>query len=464
MKYLIRLAAIILILHIILSLCNFYDNKWDISTISTGTLGSPKSAVEQKITHKDSDIKKNVSENKNIHLETKQDIDNKESIDFTSDIKPDIESIDINYPGNYIERAVTIGQLIRWNPETFPLRVYIEKDPGLPDYFYKEVKKAFDAWKKASGNYFRFIYTESEDYADIRCKFDKSYDRDIKNGLMTGGHSAIKIVNNQLKYSEIVFAVYGTNNKYIKPKIMRYNAKHEIGHSLGIRGHSINPADIMYPVSRNFKGDISRGDINTLRLLYSIVPDISNKEFSKEAKTKLVQADEILGDYDSRLARELNYTKQDIELSKESKDRVGAIAELYYAQKNYEAAIKSYKKLIPQVYNTKAKASIYYKIALSYKNMDKYNDALNYALKAYNLTNDPDMAPLAAQIYYDTGNYEKAKNFAQSILRRYPKTYNMYSILGNIYVHEKNYNELKFLAQKAKQYFPENPPITLTYK
>ena len=50
--------------------------------------------------------------------------------------------------------------------------------------------------------------------------------------------------------------------------------------------------------------------------------------------------------------------------------------------------------------------------------MDKYNDALNYALKAYNLTNDPDMAPLAAQIYYDTGNYEKAKNFAQSILRR----------------------------------------------
>ena len=56
MKYLIRLAAIILILHIILSLCNFYDNKWDISTISTGTLGSPKSAVEQKITNKDPDI------------------------------------------------------------------------------------------------------------------------------------------------------------------------------------------------------------------------------------------------------------------------------------------------------------------------------------------------------------------------------------------------------------------------
>lgn len=462
MKYLIRLAAIILILHIILSLCNFYDNKWDISTISTGTLGSPKSAVEQKSTNKDSDIKKNVSENKNIHLETKQDIDNKESIDFTSDIKPDIESIDINYPGNYIERAVTIGQLIRWNPETFPLRVYIEKDPELPAYFYKEVKKAFDAWKKASGNYFRFIYTESEDYADIRCKFDKSYDRDTKNGIITAGHSSIKIVNNQLKYSEIVFGVYGTNNKYFKPGKVCAVAKHEIGHSLGIRGHSTNPGDIMYPL--NHSENISRGDINTLRLLYSIVPDISNKEFSKEAKTKLVQADEILGDYDSRLARELNYTKQDIELSKESKFDVGAIADLYYAQKNYEAAIKSYKKLIPKVYNTKAKASIYYKIAFSYMKLDKHNEALNYALKAYNLNNDPDIAYFIARIYYYTGNYEKAKNLAQSILRRYPKTYNMYSILGNIYVHEKNYNELKFLAQKAKQYFPENPPITLTYK
>ena len=39
----------------------------------------------------------------------------------------------------------------------------------------------------------------------------------------------------------------------------------------------------------------------------------------------------------------------------------------------------------------------------------------------------------------------------------------MYSILGKIYEQENNIDELKILAQKAKQYFPERPPITVTY-
>ena len=55
-------------------------------------------------------------------------------------------------------------------------------------------------------------------------------------------------------------------------------------------------------------------------------------------------------------------------------------------------------------------------------------------------------------------------NFANSILRRYPKTYNMYSILAKIYKQDKNYDELKILAQKAKQYFPKDPPVIVTFK
>ena len=96
--------------------------------------------------------------------------------------------------------------------------------------------------------------------------------------------------------------------------------------------------------------------------------------------------------------------------------------------------------------------------------MNKNDESLNYALTAYNLGNDSAMTPLIAQIYYENGDYEKAENFANSILRRYPKTYNMYSILAKIYKQDKNYDELKILAQKAKQYFPKDPPVIVTFK
>ncbi len=463
MKYLIRLVLIVLILHIIFSVYNYSGKQWSASKNGTGILNSqPRSVVEQKIS--DTDIKTNPREKKNIALQTNNEIYKQQNTEFIFNIKPDLSNIDINYPGNYIEKTLMLGRLIRWNPDTFPLRVYIENNPSLPDYFYKEVKNAFDDWKKASGNFFTFIYVEPEDYADIRCKFNRNFDREIKNGGMTAGLNKFHIDNDLIAYSEITFAVYDTNNKYIKPKKLSITAKHEIGHSLGINGHSTNSADIMYPVLRNYRVNISKGDINTLRLLYSIVPDISNKEFSKEAKAKMIQAEAILGDYESRIAGELDDAKYDIELSNESGHKVARIAELYVAQKNYDEAIENYKKLIHKTSDTKSKALIYYKIAICYKNLNKNDESLNYALTAYNLGNDSAMTPLIAQIYYENGDYEKAENFANSILRRYPKTYNMYSILAKIYKQDKNYDELKILAQKAKQYFPKDPPVIVTFK
>lgn len=462
MKYLIKFIIIFFILSLILSVGIFNNNKWDESGQSIGVLYPHKPASVEKVQKEDADYSINNDKHSKAVYETKSDDTEFES--FILDVKPDFENINVNYPGNYIDKALSLGHIIRWNPDTFPLRVYIENNPELPDYFYKEVKKAFEDWKKASGNFFAFIYVEPEDYADIRCKFLRNFDREIKNNGMTSGVSSFKISNNLIKYSEIKFAVYDTNNKYIKPKKFHSTAKHEIGHSLGINGHSTNSDDIMYPVLQNSRSNISKGDVNTLRLLYSIVPDISNKEFSEEAKSKMAKSADILGNFESRIARELDYTKHDIELSSESKYKVFRIAELYFVQKNYEKAIENYKKLLPKISNTKSKAFIYYKIALSYKNLNKNDESLNYALTAYNLSNDSEMTPLIAQIYYENGDYEQAKNFANSILRRYPKTYNMYSILAKIYDQEKNYDEIVILGKKAKQYFPENPPVTVTFK
>ena len=438
MNYIIRFIIIFVILNIIFSVFNFYntENQWNSANNSTGTLTQTRTDTERQKTENHSFINNNT--------------------------KPLPEKVSTDFPGNYIDRAISYGHLYRWHTDTFPLKVYIENNPELPDYYYKEVKKAFMQWQKASKNYITFVFEDVKDRADIRCTFPKNFDREISGSTITGGISSFKIIDGFISYSQIEFAVYDIKNKYVSRKILYSIALHEIGHSLGIRGHSVNPDDIMYPTLKHFKTKISLGDISTLKLLYSIVPDISNKTFSQEDKQNLAQASDILGDYKGRIPIELQNTREDIQNSRASKDKVGRIAALYYAMKNYEAAVQNYNKLLPSVDDSETKSNIYYKLALSYKNLNKYDEALKSAREAYELNKNSDTAYLLAQIYYETGDYKSAKSFSRSYLDVYPKTYNLYIILGKIYKEENNFEEIETLAQKAKLYFPENPPIYRT--
>lgn len=437
MNYIIRFIIIFVILNIIFSVFNFYntENQWNSINNSTGILTQTRTYLEpRKTEHKD----------------------------FINNIKPLPEKISTDFPGNYIDRAISYGHLYRWHPDTFPLKVYIENNPELPDYYYKEVKKAFMQWQKVSGDYITFVYTDFKDEADIRCTFPKNFDREISDDAMTAGLSSFEINNDLILYSKIELAVYNSKNKYLKPKQLYHCALHEIGHSLGLKGHSANPNDIMYPSAKHYKAKISLGDISTLRLLYSIIPDISNKNFSQEDKQNLLKASEILGDYDERRYIELRNTKEDIENSRVSTDKVSKIADLYYLLKNYEAAAQNYKKLLLSVDDIETKSSIYYNLALSYKNLDNYDEALKAAQQAYRLDSNSDKAALLAKLYYDTGDYKSAQNLAIHVLEVSPKTYNMYIVLGQIYKAEKNWKEMEALADKAKLNFPENPPIYRT--
>ena len=436
MNFLIRFIIIFVILIAILSVFNYNgrENEWTAANNSAGTL----------VTHQ-VNVKKTAQSNKG----------------FVGITKPEVEKISTDFPGNYIDRAISHGKLYRWHPDAFPLKVYIENNPELPDYYYKEVKKAFKQWQKVTDGYIAFVYTDFEDEADIRCTFPKNFDREISDDAMTAGESSFEIDNDLILYSKIEFAVYNTQNKYLKPKQLYQCALHEIGHSLGLSGHSSNPDDIMYPTTKHSKAKISPGDISTLRLLYSIIPDISNKSFSREDKQNLLQASEILGDYDERRYIELRNIKEDIENSRVSTDKVSKIADLYYSLKNYEAAAQNYKKILVSVDDIETKSSIYYNLALSYKNLNDYDEALKAAQQAYRLDSDSNKAALLAQLYYYTGDYESAKSLAINVLEVSPKTYNMYIVLGHIYKAEKNQEEMEALAEKAALNFPENPPVYL---
>lgn len=404
------MSNLIKIIILILIICNFYilfRNNRDIkpNNIQTQTVKVTQTSVKPKQKqHKPNNIDNSL---------------------FSEEVINNRTYINKKFSGNYIDRTLNNGKLIRWNQSTFPLKVYIENNPSLPDYYYTEVRNAFEEWEKASNELLTFTYIYTKSNANIICEFPPDFKSEANEQKMITGYSKFNVEKNKIKNSKIKFASYNFDNKYFSEKEIYATALHEIGHSLGISGHSLNPQDIMYPASSNKSAKLSSNDIITLKLLYSIVPDISNKNFTDKQKEKYITTSDILGEYNTRINIELENTKDDLNASGHlSSNKFLRIAELNYQNKNY-------------------------------------NDALKYAQTSYKLNPNDDAAVILAKIYYETENYEEAKNLLEKLIDRNPKIFNAYSILGNIYMKEKDYAAIEKLYIKGKNNFPDNPPIRM---
>lgn len=280
---------------------------------------------------------------------------------FENTVASNREYLKERFKGHYIDRALANGDIVRWNSETFPLKVYIEYNSKHPDYYYMEVRKAFLQWQEASGNFITFKFVSQKNNADIICSFPNDFNSEKSGNGMIVGISSFNYEDNMLINSEINFATYNSRNEFWSAKEIYSTALHEIGHSLGIKGHSINREDIMYPSSSS-SIYISSNDINTLKLIYSIIPDVSNKEFSQDVKENFLTADDVFGKGQSRYKIELESTKDDIRhtgvaISHKSL-RLGY---LYYKTAQYTQAKKVLEPMLethpnePQVYKTLAK-------------------------------------------------------------------------------------------------------------
>ncbi|HEY9717841.1 MAG TPA: tetratricopeptide repeat protein [Trichormus sp.] len=181
---------------------------------------------------------------------------------------------------DYFVNATAKG-FTRWAPDKMPLKVYIAPAVGLTGYrpaFGKALYAAFDRWKDASDNLFSFTFVQSPADADIDCKFTDDISK--VHSLAEHGDTVSEITPKGLEHAAITILTVEDPNDQDKltDNLMYGICLHELGHALGVRGHSLNPTDVMFfcvPTGdRRF--DLSSRDIATVHHIYSTDIRIAN--------------------------------------------------------------------------------------------------------------------------------------------------------------------------------------------
>ena len=313
-----------------------------------------------------------------------------------------------NIGNNYIEQAPSDKGIVRWSIEKFPLKIALvnQSNVEIPEYYNNEVYRAFSQWE-VSSQILKFSSTNNANDADILVKFE-NLPNDVCDGngcKYVVGFTTPSIKNNILKKMTITLYTKDPNGNYFSDKELYNTILHEAGHALGIMGHSYSSDDLMYmategsnfytPYRSSFQY-LSSQDINTIKLLYKLVPAITNSE---KVNTKgLVYAPIVLGTSKEVSLRKLkdaqNYVKSAPDIPSGYVDLGIAYAEL---NKTHEA-VKALQKALTLSKSDSDKYISYFNIAVVFVNSGDTKNALEYALKAQSISNNDEINELITNI------------------------------------------------------------------
>ena len=216
---------------------------------------------------------------------------------------------------SYLEEIfkVTDGKVVRWGK--FPLRVYIEEPKDNPRYqpeFKQAVLSAMDVWKEKTQDVVSYVEVKNPDAADVRFfwveqyvdrfadpetvpDFYQTYSPPKKNhmfrllqvaSMFAPGYFSLapQAMGAMLQYKQLkkleVIREESVVNLGLKPVegldpeqaqvLIQNMAAQEFGHVLGLKGHSPERGDLMYPELRYDTVQVpTRRDLETLRQLYN---------------------------------------------------------------------------------------------------------------------------------------------------------------------------------------------------
>ena len=309
---------------------------------------------------------------------------------------------------NYLDAVLSAGKLERWNPTSFPLKVYMAKDSQTPKEYVNEVYNAFSTWEKETGGFMRFTYVDSPQSANFVCNFKS----DLKNrgcdnnGAGMAAYQYFTYKNDgRIDKSIVNFSAYACNGEHWSKDFFYSCALHEIGHGLGLRGHSTNKHDLMYPVATaGGRMNVSKADMNTLRAVYSIIPDTIDVPLTPEQTKKLIKSEDFYGNSYVRADFQIEQIKKNIRLTPNQYGLYVELGRAYQDKKDYNNAIKAYSDALKLTDDKDTAVGILCEAANLYIEIKRYQSAEKCIKKALSYGKNDNVTGLLVNMGVEMGN------------------------------------------------------------
>jgi predicted Zn-dependent protease len=184
---------------------------------------------------------------------------------------------------DYLE-SITAEGTYRWPKEKLPIRIFIQNGDlndgksvtGFKQSFKEALITSFDDWSQAAGRRITYQIVGDKEHADIFCTWTSDPREVTENGTLSERGSAKIIVKGNLieRATLKILTRPILAEGILSEDEMKKACLHEVGHVLGLQGHSTNNHDVMF-----FTVDtatvwpvLSRRDKSTIARLYQSYP------------------------------------------------------------------------------------------------------------------------------------------------------------------------------------------------
>lgn len=178
---------------------------------------------------------------------------------------------------SYFALATEGKNFYGWNLDAMPLKVYIGDGKGVRGYRPNDaiiLNNSFAEWTKATEGHITFTRVDNVADANIECIWiDDPRDFPQNRGLEAGEAVPMLDSDGYIVSSKLFLLTRERDDKSsVSDLVMHTICLHEIGHTLGLLGHSDVAGDVMYFTANGQKVQephLTQRDVNTLAKLYA---------------------------------------------------------------------------------------------------------------------------------------------------------------------------------------------------